>query len=176
MKLLTTLILLIIPTLTNASSYPFMECEDLEIDVERFGVSELNGLSFTAEDTRATVPLVSFSFGANSYVEFNGNVLFKMYNVVKEENKISFTTANEMNHIGRFVDYKNAYKIELENKGDGEYSIMMFEDKYKGEIGDRELYWIPFNEFVSDSEDTSALKYQIDKESIRARKDFKCVG
>lgn len=178
MKYLTTAFLALITTFAtsaNATTYPQLECRDLKWDIEMHGKSELNGLSFVSDDPRATIPTIDFSFGSNRYVELAGVAQLKVKAVKKEGDNFSFTTRDEIDHIGRYVDHRNAFKFELNKVGKGKYEIMMFEDAYGGTLGDRKLYWKPYHEFVKDMEDTSHILYTLDEESVKARDAFQCV-
>ncbi|EGV2732697.1 TPA: hypothetical protein ACMDXT_000163 [Vibrio parahaemolyticus] len=163
-------------SVANAANYPYIECEDLKIDIEEHGTSDLNGLTFTSIDTldRMTVPKIEFSFGSNVYIELNDRKQYKMFDVIKEGNKYSFTTTKEKNNLGIYVDRKNAFSFEITDLGNGEYTFQMFKARYEGSYTDKKVVWVPYNKFVQGDDFETPVRYAVDESSIDARNEFKC--
>lgn len=171
---LTTLVL---TTLVSTSAFAVTpSCEYIAKESKYYGTSPLNGLELVADDQKAVNPTkLTFSDHFNQYLRIENFQSVRMHEYQEEDGVYSFVTAEKK----KSGFYKGlVLKVELTKISDTEYDVMFLTDKYRGEIGNKTVYW-PNEHHKNILRDRKAdrskpIRYHVTPESLNKVKTFKC--
>lgn len=171
-------ILTLTTVLVSTSSFA-MTCEQIEFNKEKYGVSELNGLTLVAKDNlnRNVIDNITFAVGANSTVSLNSAKAFTMYNYTEDGAVMSFETEVKKDGVGRYKNKLNAFKFVIERVKPYAYDITVFKPRYEGGLRDKTVMWdTPSSKFVQGEDIATPVRYEAKEESIDYRNNFKCIS
>ncbi|EMI4513171.1 hypothetical protein V6560_000660 [Vibrio parahaemolyticus] len=171
-------ILTLTTVLVSTSSFA-MTCEQIEFNKEKYGLSELNGLTLVAKDNldRSVIDNITFAVGANSTVSLNSAKAFTMYNYTEDGAVMSFETEIKKDGVGRYKNKLNAFKFVIERVRPYTYDITVLKPRYEGGLRDKTVMWdTPSTKFVQGADIATAVRYEATEESIDYRNNFKCVS